>query len=100
MFRISVIDSPAQRRLVLEGKLIAPWTAELRRFCEHVRAELSGRELVIDIKQLTAISQEGENLLFELMKGGTVMRSAGVFTKQILAQLNRRLRKELQETRR
>lgn len=100
MFKISIVDNPTQRRLILEGKLIAPWTGELRSFCEKVRADLDGRELVIEIKQLTAISQEGENLLFELMKKGLVMRSAGLFTKQILAQLNRRLRKELQETRR
>lgn len=100
MFRISVVDTAAQRRVILEGKLVAPWTVELRRFCEQAGAELNGRELVIDIKQLTAISQEGENLLLELMKKGFVLRSAGLFTKQVLAQLNRRLRRELQETRR
>ena len=100
MFKISVIDTPAQRRLILEGKLIAPWTTELRSFCDKAKADLNQRELVIDIKQLTAISQEGENLLFELLKKGMVMRSAGLFTKQVLTQLNRRLRRELQETRR
>jgi hypothetical protein len=29
MFKISLIDSARQRRLVVEGRLIAPWTAEL-----------------------------------------------------------------------
>ena len=99
MFKISVIDSRTQRRVILEGKLVAPWTTELRTFCETARADLNERQLVIDIKQLTAISQEGENLLLELMKRGLVMRSGGLFTRQVLAQLNRRLRRELQETR-
>lgn len=99
MFRISVIDSRTQRRLILEGKLVAPWTTELKTFCEKARADLNERALVIDIKQLTAISQEGENLLLELMKDRVAFRS-GVFTKHVLAQLARRLRRELQETNR
>jgi hypothetical protein len=30
MLRISVIDNPAELRLVPEGKLVASWVAELR----------------------------------------------------------------------
>lgn len=97
MFKISVIDSRTQRRLILEGKLVAPWTTELRTFCEKARADLNERALVIDVKQLTAISQEGENLLLELMKDRVAFRSGGVFTKHVLAQLARRLRRAMQE---
>lgn len=96
MFKISVVDTRTQRRLILEGKLVAPWTIELRTFCEKVRADLDERELVIDLRQLTVISQEGENLLLELMKDGVAFR-CGVFTKHVLAQLARRLRREMQE---
>src|SRR5437868_4808435 len=98
MFKISVLESRTQRTLVLEGKLVAPWAAELKTACEKARADLLERELVVDIKHLTAISQEGENLLFELMKDGLKFRSGGVFTKHVMAQLNRRLRRSLQKT--
>lgn len=98
MFKISVLESRTQRTLVLEGKLVAPWAAELRTACEKARADLLERELVVDIKHLTAISQEGENLLFELMQDGLKFRSGGVFTKHVLAQLNRRLGRSLEET--
>ena len=98
MLKISVVESRTQRRGVLEGKLIAPWTTELRRACEKARGDLHDRELVIDIKNLTTISQEGENLLLELMKEGVAFRSRNVFTKQILCQLARRMRRDLQET--
>ena len=97
MFKISVIDSRTRRKLILEGKLVAPWTTELRTFCEKARADLNERALVIDITQLTAISQEGEDLLLELMKDRVAFRSCGVFTKRVLSQLARRLRRELQE---
>lgn len=96
MLKISVIDSQAQRRLILEGKLISPWTTELRTFCEKLRADLDERELVINIRHLTAISQEGENLLLELMKEGVKFRSQGLFTKHLLSQLARRLRMNTQ----
>ena len=96
MLKISVIDNRTQRRLILEGKLISPWTTELRTFCEKLRADLDERELVINIRHLTAISQEGENLLLELMKQGVTFRSQGLFTKHVLSQLARRLRKNTQ----
>ena len=97
MFKISVVDTRTQRRLIFEGKLVAPCTTELRTFCEKARADLNERALVIDIKQLTAISQEGENLLLELMRDRVAFRSCGVFTKHVLAQLARRLRREMQK---
>jgi hypothetical protein len=100
MLKISVIDGRRQRRLILEGKLIVPWTAELKTACDRARADLDGREFVVEVKQLTAISQEGENLLLELMNDGVKFRSDGVFTKHILRQLARRKRANLQEPKR
>ena len=97
MLKISVIDGRRQRRLIVEGKLIAPWAAELKTACDRARADLDGRNLVVDVKHLTAISPEGENLLLELMSDGVKFRSYGVFTKHILKQLARRGRASLRE---
>ena len=90
MLRISLIDSTRQRRLVVEGKLIAPWANELRNACQEARADLRGRELVIEMKHVTAISQEGENVILELINGGIRFRCQGVFTKHVVKQLTRR----------
>jgi hypothetical protein len=97
MLRISIIDSPSQCRLVLEGKLIAPWASELRSECAKARQELQGRELIVDMKNLITISQEGENVLLELMNEGVKFRCCGVFTKHVLRQLVHRTRKDVQE---
>ena len=91
MLKISTVDKRNQRRLVLEGKLIAPWAAELRSACELAKVDLNGRELVVDAKNLTAISQEGENVLLDLMKEGIEFRCCGVFTRQVLKQVARRI---------
>jgi len=97
MLKISIIESHGQCRLVLEGKLVAPWAAEVR--TEYLKAEekLDGRELVIDVRHLSAISQEGENVLLELMNAGVKFRCCGVFTRHVLKELTRRTRRNLQE---
>lgn len=98
MLKISLVDGRTECRLVLEGKLIAPWAAELRTACEDVRADLHGRELVVDMKDLMTISQEGENVIMELMKEGVRFRCCDVFTKHIVNQLSRRATREAPET--
>jgi anti-anti-sigma regulatory factor len=92
MLKICTVENRSQRRLVLEGKLVAPWAGELRVACEKARADLGDRELVVDVKNLTAISQAGENVLIELMTEGVKFRGSGVFTKHMLKQLARRCR--------
>jgi hypothetical protein len=100
MLKISILDTPSHRRLVIEGKLIAPWAAELSRVWQHSTADLGGRELVVDVKGLTAITEDGENVLLELMKEGASFRSCGVFTKEVLKRLARKIRRNAEEAKR
>jgi hypothetical protein len=95
MLKISLIDSAKKRRLIVEGKLIAPWAAELRNACQEAKADLRGRELVIEMKQITMISQEGENVILELINGGGKVRCEGVFTKHVVKELTRHARRKL-----
>jgi anti-anti-sigma regulatory factor len=97
MLKITIIDTPDRRRLVLEGKLVAPWVAELRRECREAAADLRGRQIVIELRSVTYISEDGENVLLELMKDGVRFRSSGVFTKHIMKRLAGRSRKNIQE---
>jgi hypothetical protein len=94
MLKISVVDSRTQRRLVLEGRLIAPWVAELRAAWKRANAEPDGRELVIDIGNVMVISQEAENTLLQMMNEGARFRCcSGVLTKHVVQQLMRRSKK-------
>lgn len=90
MLRISTIEGRRQRRLIVEGKLVGPWVAELKSACEEAIADLRDRELVVEMKQVTTISQEGENVLLELISSGIKFCSLGVFTRRVLKQLSRR----------
>jgi hypothetical protein len=93
MLKISTIENPGQRRLVLEGKLIAPWAGELKTAWERAKADLHGRKLVVDIRYLLSISPEGESVLLELMDDGVMLRGCGLFTRHILKQLAQRKRR-------
>jgi hypothetical protein len=89
MFKISTIQTNGHRRLVLEGKLVSPWTAEVEAAWKNAGQQLEGRKLVIDLTNITAISLDGENTLLKLMKDGAKFSCGDVFTKHVLKQLAR-----------
>jgi hypothetical protein len=95
MLKISILDTSSQRQLVIEGKLIGPWATELTSVWRQAIADLNGRALVVDLKGLTAITEDGENVLLELMKEGASFRSCGVFTKHVLKRLACKTRRDV-----
>ena len=99
MLKISIVDSAKQRRLVLEGLLVAPWAGELETSYVMARTGLDGRELVVHLKNVIAISNEGEDILLELMNDGVKLRCEGIFAKHVLRQIARKSRRNVQETR-
>ncbi len=89
MFKISIVENRSQRRLVVEGKLISPWTAEVESVWRSAGEDLQGRKLIIDLSNVTLIGVDGENTLFELMRDGARFTPGGVLTKHVLQQLAR-----------
>lgn len=94
MFKISIVDTLTERKIILEGKLVSPWTAEVESSWRSAAADLEGRSLVVDLRNLTLISPEGENTLLSLMRNGAEFFCGGVLTKHVLKQLARRCRGE------
>ena len=92
MLKISAKDGKSGCLLVLEGKLIAPWTYELIEAASH--NDRAKHELVLDLRGVTDISADGEEALYCLMAQGAKFRGAGVFFKQVLRQLAKRARRE------
>ena len=92
MLKISIIENETKRQVVLEGKLVAPWTSELKDVVRRAIADRGHLELVIDLQSVTSISAEGEDVLLTLMDQGAKFRASGVFMKQVLKNLSRRSR--------
>jgi hypothetical protein len=91
MLKITVVDHTRQRRLIVEGRLVAPWAAELTSACRTAGADLQNRKLIVDLRNVTAIGPEGEDVLLQLMRE-SVKLSCGVYIKEILRQLVRKTR--------
>ena len=92
MFKISIVETHGQRKLVLEGKLVPPWTKEVEDVWRNAREQLQDRKLVIDLTNVTLISADGENILLKLMRDGAKFSCTGVLTKHVLKQLARKCR--------
>jgi anti-anti-sigma regulatory factor len=90
MLKISLVEGQRERRLIVEGTLVAPWASELAIACEKASADLEGRELIVDLRGLTAIGPAGETVLLQLIKDKTRLQ-CGVFARELLRQLVRRI---------
>jgi len=74
--------------MIVEGMLVIPCTGELANECEKARADLQGRELVVDLRGLTAISPDGEDVLLQLRRN-KIKLQCGVYMMELLRQLAR-----------
>ena len=86
MLKISLVDGPRRRRIVVEGALVAPWADELVPACEKARADLQGRSFIVDLRGVTAISRDGENALIQLIRH-RINFQCGIFARELLKQL-------------
>lgn len=92
MFKISIVESDGQQKLVLEGTLVHPWTVEVEKAWRGAVAGLSDRMPIIDLQNVTAINREGEDTLYKLMSQGARFRCADVFTKDVLKRVAKKIR--------
>jgi hypothetical protein len=91
MLKITVVEEQRRRRVIVEGKLIAPWAAELASAYQTAGTDLRDRELIVDLRSLTAISPEGEAVLLQLLREKAKFL-CGVYMKEVVRQHARRTR--------
>jgi anti-anti-sigma regulatory factor len=94
MFRISITDTPSRRTLVVEGDLTGTLACRVGTTWRNAGRELEGRNLIIDLRNLTVISRAGEEAIFDLMKKGAKFTCGGVLTRHVLKQLARKKQQE------
>jgi hypothetical protein len=83
MLKIALTEMPTQCLVVLEGRMVG--------------TGIKRRALVIDIKGVWLISQEGENALLQLINHGAKFRPDGALAKLILQQLAHRSNRQLRD---
>ena len=97
MLRITVVENQRVRRVIVEGRLTAPWASELAGACQTAEAGLQNRKLIVDLRNVNAISPEGEDVLLDLIRR-KVKFVCGVYTKEIVRQLVRRTRSGMRDS--
>jgi ABC-type transporter Mla MlaB component len=101
MLKITTTNSGTQRTLTLEGQLVDPWVGELEKSWTEAQHMDELRKVRVDLKDVTAISQQGENLLFQMMcEGATFNCCRGVLTRHVVKQLERRREEQARKDRR
>ncbi len=82
MLRITPTDGDGERALRLEGRLVAPWPAELLAAWREVAA--GGRPVVLDLAGLTFVDAAGAACLRELLAQGASLRGCSGFVAELL----------------
>ena len=100
MLKISEIDDHHRRTLVLEGQLIAPWISVLEQSWNELRLSHAVTSIVIDLRDVTAISREGQQVLSRIMAQGAELKCyRGVLIKQVIRQLKQRCKAQSRKAR-
>jgi anti-anti-sigma regulatory factor len=87
MLKITTIDTGDQRKLILAGRIVEPWAAELNRAWEHARDSLEGRKLAVDLTGVTVISRDGTHVLHNMKNHGVEFICRGVYVSHVLRNL-------------
>jgi hypothetical protein len=93
MLRITVENTATEQTWILQGRLIRPWTAELRCSWKKAHAECRGRKCIVDLSEVTFIDEDGEKMLAKMMNEGAEFVVRGLYAKHILLRLKTNLKR-------
>lgn len=88
MLRISFSDSAGGQRWCLCGRLAGPWVNELRACWQYTRSRAPRAHALIDLRDVTFVDPDGEELLSEMRGAGVEFIASGVEMKHLLENLN------------
>ncbi len=98
MLKITATIGEGYQKLVLEGKLTDPWLSELERAWDEMRTPQGAKAVVVDLKDVTVISERGERLLKQMMVDGAKFNCCrGIFTRHVIQRLVRWCRAQSRE---
>lgn len=95
MLKITTFDTPAEQRLVLEGKLTELSSAELESAWKKAQAERQGRKCVVDLNGITVIDQYGKRMLTAICTDGARFIAQGVASAHLVKEIECRCAQRL-----
>lgn len=87
MLKITVFDTPTERRWILAGRLMGPWVKELRIAWKKMCPTHPDRASTIDLNEVTFVDKGGERLLRVMARKGARLIANGVYMKHLVEEL-------------
>jgi anti-anti-sigma regulatory factor len=70
MLKITLLDSAAELRFQLEGRLAGAWVNELRQCWTTAASTTAGRAAIVDLREVDFVDAPGELLLADMHRAG------------------------------
>lgn len=87
MLKITITETPTERKWVLAGRLMGPWVDELRSAWKRMAPTSVERACTVDLNEVTFIDKSGERLLRALCRRGVQLIADGLYTKHLVETL-------------
>jgi ABC-type transporter Mla MlaB component len=94
MLKITRIDTNAEQRLILEGRLANPWIADLGSHWKETRHAHPERDFVVDLKGIVRVDDAGECALALMNAEGARFLASGVRMKHLIHDLEIKAQRE------
>jgi hypothetical protein len=89
VLRITINETPTEKRWILQGRLVGPWVGELRTIWKKTQGDgHGGQTCIVDLNDVTFVDKGGERLLRAMSKQGARFVANGIYIKYVLEQLN------------
>jgi len=87
MLKISIIETPTKKMMVLEGRLTEPYIPELLSAWDNARRAYPAESFIIDLREATFIDQSCERVLLNMKQEGAQFIACGISTTHQLEHL-------------
>ena len=91
MLKITTVKTNRQCRIVVEGELVSSGVGVLKREWDEARVSAGCLTLIVDLRNVIVIGQEGKDVLIEMMSEGARFICGGVHNRHVLQQLARKV---------
>ena len=100
MLRITRIDTDTEQKLILEGRLTKPWTADIASLWQETRRAYPKRKFVVDLRGVVRIDSAGEGALAIMKASGAEFLASGIRMSHLVQDLEREAQKQSSSGRR
>ena len=86
MLKITIDETPTEKRWILQGSLVGLWVSELRRTWKKTHRPENNQPCVVDLNDVTFIDEKGVRLLRAMSKQGAQFVATGLYIKHVVQQ--------------